>query len=58
MINCQHAILERIRAGRAAYDFTKQQDVLSSDKEETSVDIGIEVLSEEAFDCILENEVS
>lgn len=42
----------------AAYDFTEQQDVLSSDQEETTVDISIEVLGEEAFDGILENEVS
>lgn len=42
----------------AAYDFTEQQDVLSSDKEETTVDIGIEVLGEESFNSVLENEVS
>jgi hypothetical protein len=48
----------RSRLDLAAYDFAEQQDILSSDKEETAVDIGIEVLGEETFDCVLENEVS
>jgi hypothetical protein len=46
------------RLGLAAYDFTEQEDVLSSDKEETTVDIGVKILGEETFDCILEHEVS
>ena len=50
--------VEWVGVGGPAYDFTEQQDILSSDKEETTVDIGIEILGEETFDCILEHEVS
>lgn len=44
--------------GLAAYDFTEQQDILSSDEEKSTIDISVKVLGEEAFDCVLENEVS
>jgi len=50
--------VEWVGVGGPAYDFTEQQDILSSDKEETTVDIGIEILGEETFDCVLEYEVS
>lgn len=39
-------------------DFAEKKNILASDKEKPTVNIGVEVLHEESFDCVLQDEVA
>ena len=40
-----------------SYDFAKHQHILSTNQENAPLDIGVFVLYEETFDCILEDKI-